>query len=155
MLNSKTHPANPAISIELFTSYFGLATSSPRLIRLNKDDTSSFLCDFSKIAQLLLISLLPLLAHLPRSSILSSIFSIPTPSHSISLSGAQPQPHSHLMMSSFYPSERRSTVRPLTANLSDAPFAFSDAPTEGAHVHHRPVGLGETSSFSSIGDRYR
>jgi hypothetical protein len=66
---------------------------------------------------------------MPRSSILPSIFSMATPSHSISLSGSQARRPSHLAISSLSFSERRSAIDPSTSNPSDVLFAFYDTLT--------------------------
>jgi hypothetical protein len=50
-------------------------------------------------------------------------------SHSISLSEAQAQPPSYLLISSVSVSEAQSTLDWLTKNPSDVLFAFPDAPT--------------------------
>jgi hypothetical protein len=75
------------------------------------------------------ITSLPSLAHIPRFSILLSIFFVAPLSHAISLSGLQALLPSHLKMSSVSLSERRSTIDWLTTKPSDTPFAFSDALT--------------------------
>jgi hypothetical protein len=111
-----------------------------------------------KKPQLLPIPSLPSLAHIPTSSILLSILFITPPSHSpqsLSFSGDQALPPSHLMISSVLVSvsvsvsvsEARSIIDWLTTDPSDVTFAFPDAPilTLISQIVSTPEGRFDTS----------
>jgi hypothetical protein len=124
MWNSKIHPWNPAISLHPFTS---------PLPRYGRPITiHHFFCDISQkslnCSRCLCIPFWPAFQG-PRSSLLSFSFlwQAPLP---LSASDGPKLKHPPILLYPFFGrSELRWTIELITANPSDALFAFSDAPT--------------------------